>query len=70
VEDVVDFMWESGGRVDRFRASRFMGLNMTIFRLRQATFLEEDRHGVIANDVTRYFDCVKDHLGTISSMFA
>jgi hypothetical protein len=46
-----------------------VGRNVATLRFRQASFLEEDRYNVITGDVKRYFDCVKDYLRTIPSVF-
>jgi hypothetical protein len=42
--NVIDFIWESGVRVNRFWVKPFVGRHIATFSLRQATFLEEDRH--------------------------
>jgi hypothetical protein len=69
VEDVIEFMGESGVQVDRFWGNRFVVRNSGTLTLRQATYLEEDRHTVVADDLKRYFDCAANHLQTIPSQF-
>jgi hypothetical protein len=50
VKDVIDFTCESGVRVDRFWANCFVEYDVATPGFRQATFLEEDRHNVTANN--------------------
>jgi hypothetical protein len=43
--------------------------SLATLRLRQVTFLEENCHNIIVDDIKLYFDCVKHHLQTIPSVF-
>jgi hypothetical protein len=45
-----------------------MGHSVATLSLRQATFLEKDRHNVIADNGQRYFVRVKVHLRTVLSV--
>jgi hypothetical protein len=57
VEDVTDYIRGVGKEVDRFWVKRFAECNTEKLSLRQAVFLEEDRHNVNPNDIQRHFDC-------------
>jgi hypothetical protein len=69
VEDFIEFMGESGVQIDRFWVDRFVERNSATLILRQATYLGQDRHAVVADDLKRYFDCASHHLKTIPSQF-
>jgi hypothetical protein len=69
VEDVIDYMKESGAQVDRFWVRRFVERNADVLAIRQATLLEEDRHNVSPDDLRNYFDSVARRLKTIPSPF-
>jgi hypothetical protein len=47
----------AGKEVDRFWVKRFVERNTEKLTLRQAVFLEEDRHKFNPNDFKAYFDC-------------
>jgi hypothetical protein len=70
VENVIDFMRESGVQVDRFWVHRFLKRNVDTLALREASFLEKDRHNVITDDLKRYFHCVESQIRTVPSPFA
>jgi hypothetical protein len=70
VEHIIDFLWESGARVDTFWANRFMGRDVATLPVHQATFLEGDRHKAVVDGIKRYFDCAKSRLRTVPSMAA
>jgi hypothetical protein len=59
-EDVIDYMREAGKQIDRFWVNRFMERNAEKLALRQAAFLEGDRHNISPDEIKADFGCCKD----------
>jgi hypothetical protein len=62
-------MREAGTQVDTFWVNRFVERNTENLAVSQATFIKADRHNVNPDEIRAYFDCCKDQLKTITSMF-
>jgi hypothetical protein len=62
-------MREAGKQVVRFWPNPFVERNAKQFTLHQAIFLETDRHTVNPDEIRTYFNCCKDQLKTIPSVF-
>jgi hypothetical protein len=62
-------MREADKQIDRFWVNRFMERNAENLALRQAPFLEEDRHNVDPDEIKSCLNCCKDRLKTIRYMF-